>query len=70
MSGNQRNGSAPSTISISTPPWPDFGQVNGDEDFAASMSIWDGDDVTLEMLTEAEDEYVDEEVSMLGDTSV
>ncbi|KAI0001180.1 hypothetical protein BJV77DRAFT_1063694 [Russula vinacea] len=63
-SQNRQNGSAQSTISISTPPssWqPDFRQINGDEDFAGSMSVWDGDDMTLDMLTEAGDENVDEE---------
>jgi len=55
---------------MSTPPWqPDLRQVNGDEDFAGSMSIWDGDDFTLDMVTEAEDENVDEEVSILNDVS-
>ena len=53
---------------MSTPPWqPDLRQVNGDEDLA--MSIWDGDDITLDMVTEAEDENVDEEVSILNDIS-
>jgi hypothetical protein len=53
------------------PPWqPDFGQINGDEDFAGSMSIWDGDDMTLDMLTEIDDENVDEEVSTLNDAFV
>ena len=28
------------------------------------MSIWDGDDMTLDMLTEAGDQDVDEEVSI------
>ena len=51
---------------MSTPPWqPDFHQLNGDEELAGSMSIWDGDDITLDMVTEAEDENVDEEVSIL-----
>jgi hypothetical protein len=50
---------------MSTPPWqPDLRQVN-DEDFAGSMSIWDGDDFTLDMVTEAEDENVDEEVGLM-----
>ena len=52
------------------PPWqPDFRQANGDEDLAGSMSIWDGDDMTLDMVTEAEDENVDEEVSIPNDVS-
>lgn len=55
---------------MSTPPWqPDFHQINGDDDFAGSMSIWDGDDMTLDMITEAGDENVDEEVSMVNDAS-
>jgi pyrimidine and pyridine-specific 5'-nucleotidase len=49
---------------------PDFRQINGDEDFAGSMSVWDGDDMTLDMLTEAGDENVDEEVSKVIDASV
>jgi hypothetical protein len=56
---------------MSTPPWqPDFHQINGDEDLAGSMSIWDGEDFTLDMVTEAEDENVDEEVSILNDASL
>ena len=67
-SRNRQNGSVRSTVSMSTPPWrPDLRQVNGDEDLA--MSIWDGDDITLDMVTEAEDENVDEEVSILNDVS-
>ncbi len=31
------------------------------------MSIWDGDDMTLDMITEAGDENVDEEVSTVYD---
>ena len=51
------------------PPWqPDFCEINGDEDFAGS--IWDGDDMTLDMLTEAGDENVDEEVSTVNDAFV
>jgi len=47
---------------MSTPPWQlDLPQINGDEDFAGSMSVWDGDDMTLDMVTEADDEDVDEE---------
>lgn len=47
---------------MSTPPRQlDFHQINGDEDFGSSMSIWDGDDMTLDMITEAGDENVDEE---------
>jgi hypothetical protein len=34
------------------------------------MSVWDGDDMTLDMLTEAGDENVDEEVSKVIDASV
>jgi hypothetical protein len=34
------------------------------------MSVWDGDDMTLDMLTEAGDENVDEEVSTVNDASV
>jgi hypothetical protein len=45
----------------------DFLQINGDEDFAGSMSIWDGDDTTLDMTTEAGDENVDEEVNVAHD---
>ena len=53
---------------MSTPPRQlDFHQINGDEDFAGSMSIWDGDDTTLDMITEAGDENVDEEVSVVHD---
>jgi pyrimidine and pyridine-specific 5'-nucleotidase len=67
-SQNRQNGSAQSTISMSTPPRQlDFHQINGDEDFAGSMSIWDGDDMTLDMITEASDENVDEEVSTVHD---
>src|SRR6266478_6334622 len=67
-SQNRQNGSVRSTISISTPPRQlDFHQVNGDEAFASSMSIWDGDDMTLDMITEAGDENVDEEVSTVYD---
>jgi hypothetical protein len=52
---------------MSTPPWqPDFHQLNGDEELTGSMSIWDGDDITLDMVTEAEDENVDEEVSIFN----
>jgi hypothetical protein len=40
----------------------DFRQPNGDGDLASSMSIWDGDDMTVDMLTAADDENVDEEV--------
>ena len=55
---------------MTMPPWqPDFRQANGDEDLAGSMSIWDGDDMTLDMVTEAEDENVDEEVSIPNDVS-
>jgi hypothetical protein len=55
---------------MSTRSWqPDFQEINGDDDVAA-MSVWDGDDMTLDMVTEAEDENVDEEVSTLGNTSV
>jgi hypothetical protein len=51
---------------MSTPPRQlDFLQTNGDEDFASSMSIWDGDDTTLDMITEAGDENVDEDVSVV-----
>ena len=51
------------------PPWqPDFREINGDEEFAGS--IWDGDDMTLDMLTEAGDENVDEEVSTFNDAFV
>lgn len=65
-SQNRQNGSVRSTISTSTPPRQlDFHQINGDEDFASSMSIWDGDDMTLDMITEAGDENVDEEVSVV-----
>jgi hypothetical protein len=54
---------------MSTPPRQlDFHQTNGDEDFAGSMSIWDGDDTTLDMITEAGDENLDEEVSVVHDT--
>ncbi|KAI0273050.1 hypothetical protein BGY98DRAFT_999687 [Russula aff. rugulosa BPL654] len=61
-SQNGQNGSARSTLSMSTPPRQlDFHQINGDEDFAGSMSIWDGDDTTLDMITEAGDENLDEE---------
>ncbi|KAH9072932.1 hypothetical protein EDB83DRAFT_2219927 [Lactarius deliciosus] len=61
-SSTQRNGSARSIISVSTPPsQPDFPRLNGDDDFAGSMSIWDGDDMTMDMVTEANDQDVDEE---------
>ena len=46
---------------MSTPP--DFRRLNGDEDFTGSMSIWDGDDMTMDMVTEVNDQDVDEEVS-------
>lgn len=49
-------------MSMSTPP--DFRRLNGDENFTSSMSIWDGDDMTMDMLTEAGDQDVDEEVSI------
>lgn len=50
---------------MSTPPsQPDFGRLNGDDDFTGSVSIWDGDDMTMDMLTEANDQDVDEEVSI------
>ena len=50
---------------MSTPPsLLDFRQMNGDEDLAGSMSIWDGDDMTIDMLTAADDENVDEEVGI------
>jgi pyrimidine and pyridine-specific 5'-nucleotidase len=53
---------------MSTPPRElDFLQINGDEDFSGSMSIWDGDDMTLDMITEAGDENVDEDVSVAHD---
>ncbi|KAI0300556.1 hypothetical protein B0F90DRAFT_1723944 [Multifurca ochricompacta] len=61
-SQKQRIESVRSTISRSTPPSPpDFNQINGDENFAGSMSIWDGDDMSIDMLTEPNDEDVDEE---------
>ncbi|KAH9177645.1 hypothetical protein EDB89DRAFT_2064605 [Lactarius sanguifluus] len=61
-SSTQRNGSSRSIISVSTPPsQPDFPRLNGDDDFAGSMSIWDGDDMTMDMMTEANDQDVDEE---------
>ncbi|KAI9451784.1 hypothetical protein F5148DRAFT_986390 [Russula earlei] len=61
-SQKRRNGSVRSVISMSTPPWPlDLPQINGDEDIAGSISIWDRDDMTLDMVTEADDENVDEE---------
>jgi hypothetical protein len=48
---------------MSTPPsLLDFRQINGDEDLAGSMSIWDDDNMTIDMLTAADDENVDEEV--------
>lgn len=54
---------------MSMPHWqPDFRQIDGDEDF--SGSIWEGDDMTLDMLTEAGDENVDEEVRRLMITSI
>ena len=63
-SSTKRNGSSRSTISLSTPPsQPDFPRLNGDEDFTGAMSIWDGDDMTMDMVTEANDQDVDEEVS-------
>jgi len=63
---NRQNGSVRSTLSMSTPPRQlDFHQINGDEDFAGS--VWDGDDMTLDMITEAGDENVDEEVSVIHD---
>jgi len=69
-SWNRQNGSVRSTISMATPPWqPDFRQANGDEDLTGSMSVWDGDDMTLDMVTEAEDENVDEDVSILNNVS-
>ena len=50
---------------MSTPPLQlDFGGLDGDEDFTGSMSVWDGDDMTMDMLTEANDQDVDEEVSI------
>ncbi|KAI0002518.1 hypothetical protein BJV74DRAFT_944257 [Russula compacta] len=56
--------SSPS-INLTTPSprsiKPDFRQINRDDDYAGSMSIWDGDDMTLDMVTEAGDENVDEE---------
>jgi pyrimidine and pyridine-specific 5'-nucleotidase len=62
-SQKHQTGSAPSTISMSRPPsLLDLRQLDGDDDFAGSMSIWDGDDMTIDMLTAADDENVDEEV--------
>ncbi|KAI9441365.1 hypothetical protein H4582DRAFT_2206492 [Lactarius indigo] len=59
-SSTQRNGSSRSIISVSTPPsQPDFPRLNGDDDFAGS--IWDGDDMTMDLVTEANDQDVDEE---------
>lgn len=64
-SSTKRNGSSRSIISVSTPPLQlDFGKLDGDEDFTGSMSVWDGDDMTMDMLTEANDQDVDEEVSI------
>ncbi len=60
-----------SRISVSTPPsQADFARFNSDEDFTGAMSIWDGDDMTMDMLTEANDQDVDEEVSIYINTFI
>jgi hypothetical protein len=48
----------------------DLRQLDGDDDLAGSMSVWDGDDMTIDMLTAADDENVDEEVRTFAVVSV
>lgn len=38
--------------------------MDGNDDVGGPLSIWDGDDMTLEMVTDAGDGDVDEEVSV------
>ncbi|KAA1472736.1 hypothetical protein DENSPDRAFT_778779 [Dentipellis sp. KUC8613] len=42
--------------------------IDGDEDMGQAMSIWDGDDMTLEMVTDAGDGDVDEDFQAGMDT--
>ncbi|TFY80623.1 hypothetical protein EWM64_g3394 [Hericium alpestre] len=67
-----RNGSGPSGVPPAPAPWSPPASMDspmlklttdGDEDMRA-MSIWDGDDMTLEMLTDAGDGDVDEDAGL------